>query len=59
MKKEDLKKEHFDFLNNKYSKIYNMKFGWADALLIESMINTHVSRVIENMDDTEYLKDSK
>jgi len=59
MKKEDLKKEHLDFLTEKYTKLYTLKFGWADHLLTESLINQHIERVINHMDEEEYLSDIK
>jgi hypothetical protein len=59
MKQELLKPEHYDFLKNKYDELYNKKFEWADEKLLESMIKLHIEKVIEQIDENEYLDEIK
>jgi hypothetical protein len=59
MKIDNLKPQHLEFLEDKYSKLYNKKFPWANDKLIESMIKTHIERVVEEIDETEYLSETQ
>ena len=59
MKPDLLKQEHFDFLKNKYNELYNKKFPWADATLLESLIKSSVDKVIAEINEEDYLQETR
>ena len=57
MNVKNLRKKDMKILNDKITELYNKKFQWADDNLIESMINTHVKKVVHEMNEEDYLKE--
>ena len=57
MNVKNLRKKDIKILNDKITELYNKKFQWADDNLIESMINTHVKKVVHEMNEEDYLKE--
>lgn len=59
MKPELLKQEHLDFLKEKYSTLYDKKFPWADNTLLESLIKSQIDKVISEINEEDYLRETR
>lgn len=59
MKPELLKQNHLDFLKDKYSELYNKKFPWANSTLIESLIKSQIDKVIAEINEEDYLRETR
>jgi len=59
MKISELKKEDRNSLKMTYTKLYSLKFPWADDDFLKDLVSHSCKKVIEQMDLEEYLKDLK
>ena len=57
MKLELITKKHLKLLKNQTEEMYTKKFPWADSLLLEKLIDDRVSKIINEMNEDDYLKD--
>lgn len=45
------------YLLKHIKELYTTKFGWADEMLIKSLVKHHYNMTIKEMDKDEYLKE--
>jgi len=57
MKPELLKKRHMRLLKQNIEELYSNKYPWADDTLFETLVNDRVKKVIDEMNEEDYLKD--
>jgi hypothetical protein len=57
MKLELITKRHLKLLKNQTEEMYTKKFPWADPLLLETLIDDRVNKIINEMNEEDYLKD--
>ncbi len=57
MKADLITKKHLKLLKNHTEELYTKKFPWADPLLLEKLIDDRVSKIINEMNEDDYLKD--
>ena len=57
MQLEILTKKHYEYLYDKYKKLYDAKMPWSVKELRDAMINDHISRVVNTMDEEQYVKE--
>jgi len=57
MKVEKIKKSHLKMLRRQIEEIYRFKYSWADNVLFETMVQSHLDKVVDEIDENDYLKD--
>lgn len=57
MRIADVKKLHLKQLKAECEKVYRLSMPWADPILMEKLVEKRYRKIIEAMDDDEYLKD--
>jgi hypothetical protein len=57
MKVELITKRHLKILKTQTEEMYTKKFPWADPLLLETLIDDRVNKIINEMNEEDYLKD--
>ena len=44
-------------LKNNIEELYKLKYPWADDILFETLVEDRVNKVINEMDEQQYLQD--
>ena len=57
MKVELITKRHLKLLKTQTEEMYTKKFPWADPLLLEKLIDDRVTKIINEINEDDYLKD--
>ena len=57
MKVENIKKSHLKMLRRQVEEIYRVKYSWADDVLFETMVQSHLDKVVDEINEDDYLKD--
>jgi hypothetical protein len=57
MKVELITKRHLKILKTQTEEMYTKKFPWADPILLETLIDDRVTKIINEIDEDDYLKD--
>ena len=57
MKVELITKRHLKILKTQTEEMYTKKIPWADPLLLETLIDDRVNKIINEMNEEDYLKD--
>ena len=57
MKVELITKRHLRMLKTHTEEMYTKKFPWADPLLLEKLIDDRVTKIINEINEDDYLKD--
>lgn len=57
MKVENIKKSHLKMLRKQVEEIYRFKYSWADDVLFETMVQSHLNKIVDEINEDDYLKE--